>query len=98
MNVGSFSLLEIWIVKTTLTLKFFLILPLICFADYIIIAAIGCTSCLFGLTDDFYCGPFCLFGKILIGLSAIGFLIILCPELKIISRKLAMIFKALFKL
>jgi hypothetical protein len=71
--------------KAALVIKFFIILPLIIFLDYLIMAVIGCTSCLFGLNNNFYCGPFCLAGKILLGLSAMGFLIILGPEIKSVS-------------
>ena len=44
-------------------IKVLLVLPLLLLIDYIIMALLGCTTCLFGLGDDFYCGPFCLIGK-----------------------------------
>lgn len=73
--------------KATLFLKLFLVLPLILFTDYLLMALIGCTTCLFGLGEAFYCGPFCLAGKILLGISAIFFGYLLYPELKSLFKK-----------
>jgi len=65
--------------KVSIFLKIFLILPLILFVDYLIMALLGCTTCLLGFGEDFYCGSFCLAGKIILALSAIffGYLIFL---------------------
>jgi hypothetical protein len=68
--------------RSSLFLKIFLVLPAILFADYILISLIGCTTCLFGAGDDFYCGPFCLAGKIILGISAVYFGFLLYPELR----------------
>jgi len=61
-------------------LKALLVLPVILFADYILMAAIGCTTYLFGFGDEFYCGPFCLIGKTVLGFSAILFFYIISPN------------------
>ena len=42
---------------------------------------IGCSSCLFGLGDDFYCGPYCIIGKIILGLSVLLFGYIIYPDI-----------------
>ena len=67
--------------KSSLSLKVFMVLPLIIFVDYVLLAVIGCTTCLFGLGDDFYCGPYCIFGKIILGLSLLFFGYLLYPEI-----------------
>jgi hypothetical protein len=69
-------------VKGSLFIKVFLVLPLILFADYLLMAVIGCTTCLFGTGDEFYCGPFCLAGKIILALSVIFFGYLISPEIK----------------
>lgn len=68
--------------KASFLIKIFLVLPLILFVDYLLMALLGCTTCLFGLGDEFYCGPFCLIGKIILALSAIFFGYLLYPDIK----------------
>ena len=77
------------IMKASLLVKFLLVLPLILLVDYILMALLGCTTCLFGLGNEFYCGPFCLAGKIILALSALFFGYLIYPEIKemIKSRK-----------
>jgi hypothetical protein len=65
-------------------LKMFFVLPLILFVDYILMAILGCTTCLFGFGEDFYCGSFCLAGKIILALSAIFFGYLIYPDIKAI--------------
>jgi len=68
--------------KKPIIIKVLVFLPLILFVDYIIMALIGCTSCLFGTGKDFYCGPFCLAGKIILALSVILFGYIIYPDIR----------------
>jgi len=68
--------------KASFFIKLFFLLPLILFVDYILMALLGCTTCLFGFGDDFYCGTFCLAGKIILALSAIFFGYLIYPEIK----------------
>jgi len=68
--------------KASLFIKIFLVLPLILFADYLLMALFGCSTCLFGLGDEFYCGPFCLVGKIILALSVIFFGYLIYPDIK----------------
>ena len=72
--------------KASLFIKVFLILPLILFADYLLMALLGCSTCLFGLGDEFYCGPFCLIGKLILVLSVIFFGFIIYPDIKELLR------------
>jgi len=59
--------------RASTLIKVFLVLPLILFADYLLMALLGCSTCLFGFGDDFYCGPFCIAGKIILILSLVLF-------------------------
>jgi len=69
--------------KTQVLLKVFLVLPLIIFVDWILMAVLGCASCLFGFGNSFYCGAYCLIGKGILLLSAVFFIIyMLYPEIK----------------
>jgi hypothetical protein len=68
--------------KTSLLIKFLLVLPLILFVDYLLMALLGCVTCLFGFGDEFYCGPFCLAGKIILALSLVIFGYIIYPDIK----------------
>jgi hypothetical protein len=68
--------------KNRLFWKVIIVLPLLMFVDYLFMALLGCTTCLFGLEEDYYCGNYCLIGKIIILLSAIVFIRIIYPDLK----------------
>ena len=67
--------------KTSIVLKVFFVLPLIVFVNYVLMALIGCTTCLFGLGNNFYCGPYCIIGKIILGLSLLLFGYIIYPDI-----------------
>jgi hypothetical protein len=68
--------------KTSLLTKVVLVLPLIIFGDYMLMVLLGCASCLFGPDEHYYCGPFCIAGKIVLVLSAIYFLYLIYPDIK----------------
>ena len=72
--------------KASVYIKVFLILPLILFTDYLLMAILGCTTYLFGLGDEFYCGPFCLAGKLVLALSAVLFGYLVYPDIKAIIQ------------
>lgn len=82
MNVGSLILYKIFIMKTSILFKVCFLLPLLLFVDYIIMVVIGCTTCLFGFGDNFYCGTYCIIGKIVLAVSAILFLFLIFPDIK----------------
>ena len=66
---------------TSISFKVFIVLPLLLFVDYVLMVIIGCASCLFGFGNDFYCGPYCLIGKIILGLSLLLFGYIIYPDI-----------------
>ncbi len=68
--------------KALVIFKVFILLPLLLFLDYVLMVLIGCSTCLFGLGDGFYCGPYCILGKLILGLSVIIFLLLLFPDIK----------------
>jgi hypothetical protein len=68
--------------KTILFFKVVIGLPVVIFVDYFLLALLGCVSCLLGFGDDYFCGPYCLFGKAFLILSAVLFGWFLFPELK----------------
>lgn len=72
--------------KASILIKIFFVLPLILFIDYIVMAILGCTTCLLGLGEEFYCGSFCLAGKIILALSAIFFGYLIFPDIKAIFK------------
>jgi len=72
--------------KASFFVKLFFVLPLILFVDYIFMALLGCTTCLFGLGNEYYCGSFCLTGKILLALSALFFGYLIYPEIKFMLK------------
>jgi energy-coupling factor transporter transmembrane protein EcfT len=68
--------------KTKLFLKLVIGLPLVIFVDYVLMAILGCVTCLLGFGDDYYCGSYCLVGKALLLFSAVLFAWFLFPEIK----------------
>jgi hypothetical protein len=87
MNTGSLISLKIFFMKTPLLFKIFIILPAIFFIDYILMVILGCATCLLGFGEDFYCGPYCFVGKIIILLSALLFIFLIFPDIKNIIKK-----------
>ena len=59
--------------KSALLIKFSLVLPLILLADYVLMVILGCASCLFGVGNDYYCGTYCMLGKMILLGSAVLF-------------------------
>lgn len=54
MNVCSLFLSKNKQMKTTMLIKFCLILPVLLLVDYITMVLLGCASCLFGFGADYY--------------------------------------------
>lgn len=48
---------------------------------------LGCASCLFGFGNDYFCGPYCIVGKIILGLSGMLFLFLIFPDLKKLVKR-----------
>jgi hypothetical protein len=69
--------------KNQLLIKVILVLPIIIFFDWVLMAVFGCVTSLFGLGSNFYCGPFCFIGKGILLVSVVSFVIyLLFPEIK----------------
>jgi len=71
-----------------IALKSLVFLPLLFFVDYLIMMIIGCTTCLFGFTNNFYNCTYCIIGKSLLALSLIVYILIILPDLKSLVRNL----------
>lgn len=54
-----------------LLLKFGLILTVLLFVDYVIVAIFGCVSCLLGAEDQYFCEVYCWIARSLVGLSLV---------------------------
>lgn len=67
--------------KTSLLFKMLLGVPLILLADYVMMAMLGCASCLFNLGTNFYCGTYCFIGEAVLLLSAGLFIYMILPEI-----------------
>jgi hypothetical protein len=68
--------------KASILIKVFLILPLLVFIDYVLMILIGCASCLFGAEKNFYCGSYCIAGKIILIITALFFIFLIYPDIK----------------
>jgi hypothetical protein len=68
--------------KSKLIIKLAVVLPLIIFVDYIVMSALGCISCFFGAGENYFCGIYCIIGKILAVFSIVFFLYLIFPEIK----------------
>ena len=86
MNVGSLRLWKIAAMKSQLAIKVFVIFPGLLLLDYVFMILLGCTTCLIGLGNDFYCGPYCLIGKIILGLTMVLFFFLIFPNIKAIFK------------
>ena len=67
-------------------LKGLVILPIIAFVDYVLMALVGCVSCALGSTTNFYECAFCTIGKFVFGASILLFIGLLFFEYKSIDR------------
>ncbi len=79
---GFITFVKIHVMKAAIFIKVFLVLPLIMLFDYIIMILLGCSTCLFGFGEDFYCNGYCLAGKIILAMSAIFFIILIYPDFR----------------
>ncbi len=72
--------------RTLFLLKIVLVLPVLLFADYLLMIVIGSCSCLFTPGMSFYCNHYCIAGKIILTLSALFFLYLIFPEIRSLFR------------
>lgn len=73
--------------KAPLWIKLSVFLPLILLTDYLIMVTLGCATCLFGFGNDYYCGSYCLVGKLILGLSAFFFIYMVYPDIRKVFMK-----------
>jgi hypothetical protein len=73
-------------IKTSIWVKFLIVLPLVLLVDYLIMVILGCASCLFGFDNNFNCSIYCIVGKIILALSAILFGLYIFPDIKNILK------------
>jgi hypothetical protein len=66
----------------TFIVKIGLLLPLSLFVFYLSMILVGCIAGFLHCTHDFYCGPFCLIGKILGGFTVFLFFFSILPDIK----------------
>lgn len=72
--------------KSNIVLRLSVILAFILIVDYVLMAVLGCASCLFKFDDNFYCGTFCVFGKIILLISAAIYSFIVYSQFKLLSK------------
>jgi hypothetical protein len=68
--------------KTRILIKMILLLSLITFFDFVLMILLGIASSNIGLSDSFFCGPYCFIGKGVLFLSAVLFISLLLFELR----------------
>ena len=70
-----------------LVLKSLFLISLIAFIDFLIMIVIGCTTCFFGLSDEFYDCTYCAIGKVVFIISIISLFSILLFNYKSFSLR-----------
>ncbi len=68
--------------KKRLLFKIVVAFPLVLFADYLVMAVLGCISCLLGFGDAYFCGTYCLLGKGILLASALLYACYLFPDIR----------------
>lgn len=74
--------------KTAIIIKAILLIPILLFADYVLMAILGCATSLLGFGNDFYCGTYCTIGKIILGLTAVLFFFLIFQDIKMLFKNL----------
>ncbi|MFA5419994.1 MAG: hypothetical protein WC341_16190 [Bacteroidales bacterium] len=73
--------------KTTIILKVLIAVPVVLFADYLIMVLFGCATGLFNFGNNFYCGPYCLIGKSVLAFSALLLVYIVSTDIIKLHKK-----------
>ncbi len=61
-------------VMKKILIKFGLILTVLLFVDYVIVAIFGCVSCLLGAEDQYFCETYCWIVRLFIAFSLVVYL------------------------
>jgi len=69
-----------------IAVKSLVIIPLIAFVDYFIMILVGCSSCVFRFSNNFYECTFCKIGKVVLLLSVLAYTLILFFEIRMFFR------------
>jgi len=65
-------------------LKSTLLIPVLLFADYLLIMIMGCIAGIFDSTANFYECDFCTIGKVILSISIAALVIILWTDIKLV--------------
>lgn len=82
MSARSIPLYKIYRYQNYFVMKLLLGLPLIQFADWILMTVFGCGASFMDAENDLYCGTYCFIGKGVLLLSAALLLSVFLPETK----------------
>ena len=52
-----------------IVLKYVIILFVLLFVDYVILAILGCAACLLGAEESYFCNTYCYIFKIFVGVT-----------------------------
>ncbi len=74
--------------KASLIINLLFVLPVLLFADYLLMIILGSICKIFEAGNAFYCGPFCYAGKIILTLTALLFIYRVFPEVKALFRSI----------
>lgn len=88
MNASSLSLYKILIMDSSVLLKYVFLIPLLLFVDYLLMILFGCATWFLGCGNDFYCGTYCLVGKIVLGTTAVLIIFLIFTDIKSVLKKL----------
>jgi len=72
--------------KNILLVKVTLFFPVLLFVSYILMAVFGVIAGIIGFGNEFYCGPYCFIGKIVLGVALILFFYLISPDIKAILK------------
>jgi hypothetical protein len=88
MNVSSLYLHEILIMDSSVLVKYVFLIPLFLFVDYLLMILFGCATWFLGCGNDFYCGTYCLVGKIVLVTTMVFIIFLIFTDIKSVFKKL----------
>jgi len=68
--------------KSPIFLIYIFLISLLFFIDYVLMMLLGCITSVLGFGNDFYCGTYCLIGKIVLGATAVLFIFLIFTDTK----------------
>jgi hypothetical protein len=64
-----------------------LLIPFVLFLEYVVFIIIGCVASGCGMKESFFCGTYCITGKIVLLITGLFFVTLLCFDIKKIRKK-----------